>query len=99
MATISVRMTVRFILIAQIFIALAYGYLIPKSFGSFMPSPSKLVREKSTESKIFLSPPSVDISTVGDDIEVIPMEGVTKIVMKFGGSSLATPERVTYVSK
>jgi hypothetical protein len=25
--------------------------------------------------------------------------GIVKIVMKFGGSSLATPERVTYVAR
>ena len=35
-----------------------------------------------------------------DDIEIKdPEEGVVKIVMKFGGSSLATAARITYVSK
>lgn len=35
-----------------------------------------------------------------DDIEIKePQNGVVKIVMKFGGSSLATAERITYVSK
>ena len=35
-----------------------------------------------------------------DDIEIKnPETGVVKIVMKFGGSSLATAERITYVAK
>ena len=43
---------------------------------------------------------NVDLETYGDDIVVLPPEnGVTKIVMKFGGSSLASAERITYVSK
>eukprot|EP01038_Epipyxis_sp_PR26KG_P014641 gene14641-19668_t len=43
---------------------------------------------------------SVDLEQVGEDIELLPPEpGIVKIVMKFGGSSLATAERITYVSK
>ena len=35
-----------------------------------------------------------------DDIEIKnPESGVVKIVMKFGGSSHATAERITYVAK
>jgi hypothetical protein len=35
-----------------------------------------------------------------DDITVSPpADGVSKIVMKFGGSSLATADRITYVSR
>jgi aspartate kinase len=42
----------------------------------------------------------VDLSNVGEDITISPpVEGVTKIAMKFGGSSLATAERVLYVAK
>jgi hypothetical protein len=43
---------------------------------------------------------TVDLDKVGDDIQVLaPVDGVTRIVMKFGGSSLASAERITYVSK
>ena len=43
---------------------------------------------------------SVNLSEVGNDIVILPSEaGIVKIIMKFGGSSLATPERVTYVAK
>ena len=42
----------------------------------------------------------VNLETVGDDIEILaPENGISKIVMKFGGSSLASAERITYVSK
>jgi hypothetical protein len=42
----------------------------------------------------------VDLEKVGEDIEILPPQlGVTKIVMKFGGSSLANAERITYVTK
>lgn len=41
-----------------------------------------------------------ELENFGDDIQILPpSNGAVKIVMKFGGSSLATPERVTYVSK
>jgi hypothetical protein len=41
-----------------------------------------------------------DLSKVGEDIEISPPEdGIKKIVMKFGGSSLANAERITYVAK
>ena len=41
-----------------------------------------------------------ELLEIGKDIEVIPSKGTVKnIVMKFGGSSLATPERVMYVAK
>jgi aspartate kinase len=44
--------------------------------------------------------PAVNLSEVGNDIVILPSEtGIVKIVMKFGGSSLATPERVTYVAR
>jgi hypothetical protein len=40
------------------------------------------------------------LDKVGDEIIIAPpVNGITRIVMKFGGSSLATPERITYVSK
>ena len=40
------------------------------------------------------------IIIIGDDIIINPPEGgIVKIVMKFGGSSLATADRITYVSK
>jgi len=43
---------------------------------------------------------STDLESVGEEIEISPpSDGVTRIVMKFGGSSLASPERITYVSK
>jgi aspartate kinase len=43
---------------------------------------------------------NVDLSTVGEDISISPpVNGVTKVAMKFGGSSLATAERVLYVAK
>ena len=43
----------------------------------------------------------VDLAVVGEDIEVLPLEGgkAMRVVMKFGGSSLANAERVTYVAK
>jgi len=43
----------------------------------------------------------VDLALVGEDITVLPPEGgkPLKIIMKFGGSSLANAERVTYVTK
>jgi len=48
---------------------------------------------------------NLDISSqlleVGNDLEISTSNemGVEKIVMKFGGSSLATPERIVYVAK
>eukprot|EP01039_Chlorochromonas_danica_P006131 gene6131-6751_t len=43
---------------------------------------------------------ATDLDRVGEDIQILPPEnGVTKIVMKFGGSSLASAERITYVAK
>lgn len=43
----------------------------------------------------------VDLDRVGEDIVILPPEGgkPLKIVMKFGGSSLANAERVTYVAR
>lgn len=41
-----------------------------------------------------------DLKSIGEDIIVNPpSNGVTKIVMKFGGSSLASAERITYVCR
>lgn len=43
---------------------------------------------------------NAELVTYGDDIAITPPDAdVKKIVMKFGGSSLANPERITYVSK
>ena len=42
---------------------------------------------------------STDLSTVGNDIVISPATNIVKIAMKFGGSSLATAERVTYVAR
>jgi aspartate kinase len=42
---------------------------------------------------------SVDLSEVGNDIVLEPATDVKRIVMKFGGSSLATAERLTYVAR
>ena len=44
---------------------------------------------------------TVDLDKVGEEIVISPPEGgkPLKIVMKFGGSSLANAERVTYVAK
>lgn len=43
---------------------------------------------------------AAELVTYGDDIAITqPDADVKKIVMKFGGSSLANPERITYVSK
>ena len=42
----------------------------------------------------------VDLDIIGQDIQVLPpQDGNTKIVMKFGGSSVSNAERVTYVAK
>lgn len=47
-----------------------------------------------------LSIATVDLSSIGEEIVISPSEnGVKKIVMKFGGSSLATADRVVYVAK
>eukprot|EP01041_Mallomonas_annulata_P007064 gene7064-14369_t len=47
-----------------------------------------------------VAPPVVDLAKVGNDIVVQPSSnGIVKIVMKFGGSSLESAERVTYVAK
>lgn len=43
--------------------------------------------------------PAIDLSQVGVDIEIPRADKITKIVMKFGGSSLANAERVTYVAR
>ena len=41
-----------------------------------------------------------ELNTVGDDIIISPNnDGVVKIIMKCGGSSLADAERVVYVAK
>ena len=40
------------------------------------------------------------LDAIGEDISILPPDaGIVKIVMKFGGSSLANAERITYVSK
>lgn len=47
-----------------------------------------------------VSSTAIDLSSIGSEIEVPPpANGIVKIVMKFGGSSLANAERVTYVAK
>ena len=44
--------------------------------------------------------PPVELMKIGDEIVIPkPENGVTRIIMKFGGSSLATAERVVYVTK
>jgi aspartate kinase len=46
------------------------------------------------------TPDSLDLSKVGSDIDILPPQnGVKRVVMKFGGSSIANAERVTYVAK
>jgi hypothetical protein len=42
---------------------------------------------------------SLDLSTIGSDIVIAPASEVSRIIMKFGGSSLANAERVTYVAR
>ena len=37
--------------------------------------------------------------SIGDEIVIEPAKDVKRIIMKFGGSSLATAERIVYVSK
>lgn len=60
----------------------------------------KLYGEGESFVKTPVSSGPVDLGKVGEDIEIQPMiEGVSTIVMKFGGSSLASAERVTYVAK
>ena len=46
-----------------------------------------------------MSTSAVDLSQVGNEIVILPSNGIVRTVMKFGGSSLATAERVTYVAK
>jgi len=47
-----------------------------------------------------ITPDTVDLSNIGNEIDVLPPEGGAKrIVMKFGGSSIANAERITYVAK
>jgi len=51
---------------------------------------------------IDLTPSEADVNldVIGQDIEVVPpQDGNTKVIMKFGGSSVANAERVTYVAK
>jgi Amino acid kinase family len=53
-----------------------------------------------SRSRALMQMSSVDLSTVGSDISIKPSaDGIKKIVMKFGGSSLATAERITYVAR
>ena len=54
-----------------------------------MTSPHRLSMQAST----------VDLSQIGADIEIPRADKVVKIIMKFGGSSLANAERVTYVAR
>lgn len=52
--------------------------------------------------KLIMSTEAVDnkaLFSVGDEIVIAPATNVKTIVMKFGGSSLATAERIVYVSK
>jgi len=54
----------------------------------------------STESLVPLNTGPVDLTTVGTDIEILPPSiQQMKTVMKFGGSSLANAERITYVAR
>lgn len=78
------------------------------SLRRLVPSTTK-IRGASTESEnllvsdqlkalVNISPDVLD--KVGEEIIIAPpVNGITRVVMKFGGSSLATPERITYVSK
>jgi aspartate kinase len=77
-------------------------------FTSVHPTRPTYIRSSSSPSSSFernatissLSEFSSPLDAVGEDISILPpSSGVTKIVMKFGGSSLATPERIVYVSK
>jgi hypothetical protein len=43
---------------------------------------------------------ALDLNSVGEEIFISPSSnGVSKIIMKFGGSSLASAERIIYVTK
>jgi hypothetical protein len=41
----------------------------------------------------------IDLNSIGADISIPKADKIVKIIMKFGGSSLANAERVTYVGR
>ncbi len=69
--------------------------------GSYISLFRPNVLSKVAYSSLNLNGIAEHLTTVGDNIEVSCSDntGVKNIVMKFGGSSLATPERVVYVAK
>ena len=79
--------------------------VVTKFNKAFITSQSRIIKKTSLQGvgsgiDLAITPSTVDLSTIGNEIEVLPpMDGIKKIVMKFGGSSLANAERVTYVAK
>jgi aspartate kinase len=91
-------MSLRFVLFVCILVSLATlgsSYHFPIASYKRIPKNSWIIMSSSESVSL-----ADNIQSVGDDIRVLPPEnGVKKIIMKFGGSSLATAERITYVSK
>ena len=82
-------------------------FIFSRSYGISYNSHQKLKRtscaplfgaDKGTD--LVPTDTSVNLDEIGNDLEVPPpKDGITKIVMKFGGSSVSNAERVTYVAK
>ena len=75
---------------------LIYGFAFQHRIRQTMP----IVKNRLKLTTMSTTAPAVELMKIGDEIVIPkPENGVTRIIMKFGGSSLATAERVVYVTK
>ena len=75
---------------------LIYGFAFQSRIRQTMP----IIKTRLKLTTMSTTAPAVELMKIGDEIVIPkPENGVTRIIMKFGGSSLATAERVVYVTK
>ena len=75
---------------------LIYGFSFQSRIRQTMP----VIKTRLKLTTMSTTAPPVELMKIGDEIVIPkPENGVTRIIMKFGGSSLATAERVVYVTK
>lgn len=66
-----------------------------QKFQSSLKAPCSRALFRPTNSELRMSTAAIDLENIGEDIQVAPpSNGVVKIVMKFGGSSLASAGNV-----
>ena len=71
---------------------------VSNAFRVLLSTPSRY-HLRTHSRQLQMQTPAVDLSQVGEDIQIPRADKIVKIIMKFGGSSLANAERVTYVAR